>query len=128
MSTEFWTILGVGVAVIGLNWRMYEGLRRDISDIRGEIADLRERMARVEGMLEAMRDFLIGNQITPSLAIKPLSLRGLPSRTPSSLHGLLCEKNNELCDLGLTFARMQQEVFSYFQIHTVDFSKITACR
>ena len=23
MSTEFWTILGVGVAVIGLNWRMY---------------------------------------------------------------------------------------------------------
>ena len=66
MSTEFWTILGVGVAVIGLNWRMYEGLRRDISDIRSEIADLRERMARVEGMLEAMRDFLIGKQITPS--------------------------------------------------------------
>ena len=26
MSTEFWTILGVGVAVIGLNWCMYEGL------------------------------------------------------------------------------------------------------
>ena len=52
MSTEFWTILGVGVAIISLNWRMYEGLRRDISDIRGEIADLRERMSRLEGLFE----------------------------------------------------------------------------
>ena len=107
MSTEFWTILGVGVAVIGLNWRMYEGLRRDISDIRSEIADLCERMARVEGVLEAMRDFLIGKQITPSSAIKPVSLSGLPSRTSNGLRGLLCEKTNELCDLVLTFARMQ---------------------
>ncbi len=66
MSAEFWAILGVGVAIISLNWRMYEGLRRGIGDIRGEIAGLRERMARVEGMLEAMRDFLIGEQIAPS--------------------------------------------------------------
>ena len=66
MGAEFWAILGVGVAVISLNWRMYEGLRRGIGDIREEIASLRERMARVEGMLEAMRDFLIGKQIASS--------------------------------------------------------------
>ena len=52
MSAEFWAIIGVGVAVIGLNWRMHEGLRREIVGVRSEIADLRERMARLEGLFE----------------------------------------------------------------------------
>lgn len=66
MSTEFWTILGVGVAVIGLNWRMYEGLYAGTSATFAVRLLVCERMVRVEGMLEAMRDFLIGKQIAPS--------------------------------------------------------------
>lgn len=66
MTAEIWTMLGVGIAIIGLQWRMYESLRQDISGIRGEIggvrgelkdvrteiADLRERMAKLEGLFE----------------------------------------------------------------------------
>ena len=63
MSAEFWAIIGVGVAVIGLNWRMYEGLRREIVSVRGEIADLRERMARLEGLFEG---YVRGDYRTPA--------------------------------------------------------------
>ena len=73
MTGEIWTILGVGIAIIGLGWRMYESLRQDIGGLRGEIssirgevgglrgeirdvrteiADLRERMAKLEGLFE----------------------------------------------------------------------------
>ena len=37
------------------------GVLAEISCVRGETADLRERMARVEGLLEGLRD-TIGNQ------------------------------------------------------------------
>ena len=37
------------------------GVRGEIGCVRGETADLRERMARVEGLLEGLRD-TIGNQ------------------------------------------------------------------
>ena len=52
MSAEFWAILGVGVALfsvgvalLGLVWRMFDGLRRDIYAIS-------ERLARIEGWIE----------------------------------------------------------------------------
>ena len=63
MSAEFWAIIGVGVAVIGLNWRMYEGLRREMVSVRGEIDDLRERMAKLEGLFEG---YVRGDYRTPT--------------------------------------------------------------
>ena len=52
MSAEFWAILGVGVALfsvgaalLGLVWRMFDSLRRDIYAIS-------ERLARIEGWIE----------------------------------------------------------------------------
>ena len=45
MNKEIWTILGVGVALGLLLFHTTGGLR-------GEVADLRERMARVETTLQ----------------------------------------------------------------------------
>ena len=48
LSPEVWAVLGVGVALAGLILRMgqrLDGLARDVSD-------LRERMARLEGLIE----------------------------------------------------------------------------
>lgn len=42
---------------------MYEGLRREIVSVRGEIADLRERMAKLEGLFE---DYVRGDYRTPT--------------------------------------------------------------
>ena len=54
MSPEFWAIIGVGVAVLGLGWRAFESLRRDNEGLRGEIAAIKERLARVEATLELL--------------------------------------------------------------------------
>lgn len=56
-------IAGTGVSIIGavvgmgfILWRLIardnDALRADIRDIRADVGDLRERMARVEGLFE----------------------------------------------------------------------------
>ena len=56
MSPEIVSTLGMGVAIIGLMWRMMASLRQEmrqeIGELRRDVADLRERMARVEGRLD----------------------------------------------------------------------------
>ena len=41
--------------------RMEARLREDIKDLRGEIGDLRDRLGRVEGYLDVLRDFFVGS-------------------------------------------------------------------
>jgi len=48
MSAEFWAILGVGVAVIGLHWRSLTFLWR----LHEDVADVKQRLARIEGWIE----------------------------------------------------------------------------
>ena len=63
------TIVGTGISIIGavagmgfILWRLIardnDALRADIRDIRADVASLRERMARLEGLFEgfARRD------------------------------------------------------------------------
>lgn len=45
MSAEVWAVLGVGVALAGLILPALHGIRRDV-------ADLRDRVSRIEGLLE----------------------------------------------------------------------------
>ena len=66
MSTETISILGTGLAIVGLMWRMMasfrqelqgmrqeiQGIRLEVAELRRDVADLRERMARVEGRLD----------------------------------------------------------------------------
>ena len=51
MSAEFWAIIGVGIAVLGLGWRAYESLRRDISHLKDRIGNVEQRLARIEGWI-----------------------------------------------------------------------------
>ena len=47
MSAEFWAIIGVGVALGGMLFRQ----SIEISRIHRDVADLRERLARIEGWI-----------------------------------------------------------------------------
>ena len=52
MTPELIAILAVGVALAGLVRAMHRDLSGRLSRVEGEIGDLRERMARLEGVIE----------------------------------------------------------------------------
>ena len=70
MTTELLTMLGIGIAIVGLNWRMVHGLRQEmhtgfdvlrqdvgvlrqeIGVLRERVIDLGERVARLEGAFD----------------------------------------------------------------------------
>lgn len=67
MSPEFYTIIGVAIALAGLilnGQRSLAGwvaeLRLELSDIRRELNALSERVARLEGLIEGLRDAVTG--------------------------------------------------------------------
>ena len=61
MSAETLSTLAVGLALLAFGWRVYtslrrdnEMLRRDIDGLRVDMADTKERLARVETTLELL--------------------------------------------------------------------------
>ena len=56
MNAEIASVLGTGLAIVGLTWRMIASLRREmrqeIEELRRDVTDLRGRMARIEGRLD----------------------------------------------------------------------------
>ena len=65
MSAEFWAIIGVGVALAGLQWRMYASLstglngRMDRIEVRldrieADLTSVKERLSRLEGQVELL--------------------------------------------------------------------------
>ena len=54
MSADVWAIIGVGVAILGFGGIAYRELRSDIRGLRGDVSNLRERLAlaKLEGRLE----------------------------------------------------------------------------
>jgi uncharacterized protein involved in exopolysaccharide biosynthesis len=70
VSAEFWAIVGVGAALLGVVLPLMVGLfaslrsdvrneiaelRSEIRDLRAELAGLRDRVAALEGAFEEMR-------------------------------------------------------------------------
>ena len=55
MSAEFWSIVAVGVAVLGLGWRMYVKLGAKLDAFQAKVdarlTDLDRRLARIEGWI-----------------------------------------------------------------------------
>lgn len=69
MSPEVIAILAVGVALAGIALngqrtfdKKFETVQTEIAGLRQEIGNLRERMARLEGLLEGLREAITGNR------------------------------------------------------------------
>lgn len=52
MGAEIWAIAAVGVALAGLILSVNRNLRSDMAELRRDVGDVRERIARLEGMFE----------------------------------------------------------------------------
>ena len=52
ISPELIAIVILGVSLVSLGWKVTGDLRQEIHYVREDIADLRERMARLEGLFE----------------------------------------------------------------------------
>lgn len=65
ITAESWTIIGTAIAVVGVFAPVLVGIRRDLTGLTRDVAHLRERMARLEGLFEGFvrRD---GNAPSPS--------------------------------------------------------------
>ena len=69
MTPEAWTVIGTGVviliAIAASNRQLrseMNGLRGEVKEIHGEIGRLRERMAKLEGLLEGLREAITGRK------------------------------------------------------------------
>ncbi len=60
MSGEIIAVVMVGVALAGVILSSARGVRQDINDLRSEIGTLRERMAHLEGLMEGLRESIVG--------------------------------------------------------------------
>lgn len=52
VGAEIWAIAAVGVALAGLILSVNRNLRSDMAELRRDVGDVRERIARLEGMFE----------------------------------------------------------------------------
>ena len=62
MSPEIIAVLGVGVALAALILRLHTTLRDEVRELRRDQSDLRDRVSRVEGLLEGLRDAITGRR------------------------------------------------------------------
>ena len=67
MNAEIIAIVTVGVALAGVILTSARGVRQDIHELRGEVNELRtavgtlrERMAHLEGLMEGLREAIVG--------------------------------------------------------------------
>ena len=60
MNPEIIAIVTVGVALAGVILTSARGVRQDINELRGEVGTLRERMAHLEGLMEGLREAIVG--------------------------------------------------------------------
>ena len=54
MSPEFWAIIGVGVALAGLQWRLYGSLNARMDRIEARMDRIEVRMDRIEARMDHM--------------------------------------------------------------------------
>ena len=60
MTPEIIAIVTVGVVLAGVILTSARGVRQDINELRGEVGTLRERMAHLEGLMEGLREAIVG--------------------------------------------------------------------
>ena len=74
MTLEAWTVIGTGVVILVAIAASNRQLRGEINELRdhmtnrmdgmqAEIGRLRERMAKIEGLLEGLREAITGRKV-----------------------------------------------------------------
>ena len=74
MTPEAWTVIGTGVVILiaiaasnrqlrSEMYRHHEQLSDRVNGIHAEIGRLRERMAKLEGLLEGLREAVSGRKV-----------------------------------------------------------------
>ena len=74
MTPEAWTVIGTGVviliAIAASNRQLrsemkafFVEIRGELKDVHGEIGRLRECMAKLEGLLEGLREAITGHKV-----------------------------------------------------------------
>ena len=67
MTPEAWTMIGTGVviliAIAASNRQLRSELRTELNQVHTEIGQLRERMAKLEGLLEGLREAITGRKV-----------------------------------------------------------------
>ena len=70
MAPEAWTVIGTStvilIAIAGSNRQLrgeMKGLHDEMKEVHHEISRLRERMVRVEGLLEGLREAITGRKV-----------------------------------------------------------------
>ena len=58
MNPEFWAMIGVGVALAGLQWRLYatlntlmDRIEARLDRIQADLTSVKERLSRIEGWI-----------------------------------------------------------------------------
>jgi len=63
MAPEAWTVIGTGVVILVAIAASHRQLRIEMNQIHAEIGQLRERMAKLEGLLEGLREAITGRKV-----------------------------------------------------------------
>ena len=62
VTPESWTVIGTGIVILAVIVTSNRQLRSEMNEMRGEIGKLRERMAKIEGLLEGLREAITGRR------------------------------------------------------------------
>ena len=62
MTPEAWTVIGTGVVILIAIAASNRQLHGEMNGIHAEIGRLRERMAKIEGLLEGLREAIGGRR------------------------------------------------------------------
>ena len=62
VTPEAWTVIGTGIVILGAIAASNRQVRLEINKIHSEIGQLRERMAKLEGLLEGLREAITGRR------------------------------------------------------------------
>ena len=67
MTPEAWTVIGTGfvilIAIAASHRQLRSELRTELNQVHAEIGRLRERMAKLEGLLEGLREAITGRNV-----------------------------------------------------------------
>ena len=63
MTPEAWTVVGTGVVILIAIATSNRQLRGEMNLVHAEIGGLRERMAKLEGLLEGLREAITGRKV-----------------------------------------------------------------